>query len=67
MRPRTAGILIGLMLFAGATYGARADGPDNDQRRCVKLLPKGGGTVVHGTFVPLNPGEYLKLCTRVES
>jgi hypothetical protein len=29
---------------------------------CAKLLPKGGGTVVNGTFVKLRTGQVLLSC-----
>lgn len=38
---------------------ASAGSPKED---CARLFPKGGGTVIHGTFVNLEPGEYVQLC-----
>lgn len=48
---------------AGLAAGATATGATSGADHCSRLLPKGGGTVVHGTFVPLDANEYLLLCT----
>ena len=55
-------VLVIVALFA-ATAAISASSGTNRKDTCHRLLPKGGGTVVNSVFVPLNPGQYLKLCT----
>jgi len=55
--------LIALVIAGTIVGSAFAFSNDTRPHNCQKLLPKGGGTVVHGVFVRLDPGEFLKLCT----
>lgn len=55
-----AAIFVAALVVVAVTLASTSRSTDS----CATLLPKGGGTVVHGVFVPLDPGEYLRLCTR---
>lgn len=53
-------VVLSAVVLAG--IGALSASGSSQGEKCSKLKPKGGGTVINGVFVPLQPGEYIKLC-----
>ena len=56
-------VIVAALALAGAAFPASLAVWDGKMPKgCVRLLPKGGGTVVNGTFVSLNQGQVLLMC-----